>query len=443
MIDNRHTHLDTSPEQPYSRVRKNFLHLLKGRGVSAVLSLATTAIMARALSPADFGLVIMIHAYVLTVIGLVNLKPFEAIVRYGIEAQETSDPDKIHQLLRITLVLDLAISVGGTLLAMALVPVLAPVFEWQATTAFLVVVYCLFMLSSATGTASGILRLFNRFDLLGIRQGLGPFIQLVGVLLAWWSGGGYGWFLFAFGFGWCLQNLLMMVFGLHVCRQQLPGSIFRGPVWQQHRERFPGLWQFLHVVYWQSNLDLIPKKVAVLAVGSLLGTSSAGLFHLAQQFAKVLTVPALLVRQVMFPDLVRLWHRADPEFGRLLGRILWLSLALGAGVSLLSLLVGKPLIALLVGRDYLGMMSVLVWLMLAAGMDLGVSGLRAACYAMGLAGLLLRIHALSLVIYGVLFLGLGSWLGLAGTGMATAVWSALILSVVHIHIRKRMINEHG
>lgn len=416
---------------------RNFLHLLRGRGLAGLLSLAATALMARALAPDAFGLVVLIHTWLLAVRGLINLKPFEAIIRYGVQAQERGQVVHIRRLLRITLGLETVVTLLGTLVAVSVLPLLGPVFGWDDEAVFLAMVYSLLLLSSPTGTASGVLRLCNRFDLLGWRQALGPLVQLAGVSVAWWAGGGYPAFLAAMGLGWLAENLLMLVFGYGEYRRRLAGPC-PGPIWAGHRQAFPGLWRFLHVVYWQSNLDMIPKRLAVLGVGALLGSAAGGLFRLAQQFAKVLSIPALLLRQVLFPDLARLWHRRDRDFPRRVRRILWTALGAGVAVALLTLLVGEPLIVAVVGADYLGALDVLFWLMLAAGMELGVAALRAAGYAMGLAGRLLRIYLLSLLVYGALFLGLGGPLGLAGVGLATAGWALVNLVLMGGLIRRRV-----
>jgi len=417
-------------DSPLKRVKTNFLRLLKGRGASALLTLAATALMARSLSPDYFGLVVLIHTYLLAVRGLLNLKPFEAIIRYGITAQEEGRTDRLVQLLRMILVLDVIFALVGTLITLSLVPLVGPLLGWNSEAQSLALLYSLLMLSACTGAANGVLRLHNRFDLLGLRQAMGPLVQLLGVALAWLLKADYPYFLLAYGLGWLVENLAMLWFGWRESCRQLGNQLWKGPIWQQHRERFPGFWHFIQVVYWQANTDLIPKQISLLGVGALLGAADAGLFRLAQQLAKVLTVPALLLRTVLFPDLARLWHRKDPQFAGIIKRSLVVAVLFGGAVALLSLFLGEPAIQLLAGPEYLGAVAVIFWLMFSAGLDLGLASLRAAGYAMGFAGVLLRLYLTSLAGYVLLFLVLGQWLGLAGIGMATAGWSALNLLLV-------------
>jgi O-antigen/teichoic acid export membrane protein len=81
---------DPAAHNPMRRVLGNFGLLLRGRGIGALMALAATALMARALGPAEFGLVILIHTYVVLVRGLLNFKQFLAIVRYGVTLRRCS-----------------------------------------------------------------------------------------------------------------------------------------------------------------------------------------------------------------------------------------------------------------------------------------------------------------------------------------------------------------
>ena len=66
------------------RVLKNFGVVLRGRGIAAVFTLAATALMANALPATEFGLVILLHTYVLAVRGILNFRTYEAMVRFGV-----------------------------------------------------------------------------------------------------------------------------------------------------------------------------------------------------------------------------------------------------------------------------------------------------------------------------------------------------------------------
>ena len=94
---------DSSPPEdlsPLRRAVRNFGKLLRGRSVAAVLELLTVVILARSLSPANFGNIVLVQTYVLVVRELFNFKLFEAIVRFGVPLIEAKDENSFKQLLR-------------------------------------------------------------------------------------------------------------------------------------------------------------------------------------------------------------------------------------------------------------------------------------------------------------------------------------------------------
>ncbi len=62
------------PKTNAQRVVKNFGVVLRGRGIAAVFNIIALALMANALTPVEFGLVVLLHTYVLAIRGLSELQ---------------------------------------------------------------------------------------------------------------------------------------------------------------------------------------------------------------------------------------------------------------------------------------------------------------------------------------------------------------------------------
>lgn len=93
---------DINPTQsPMRRVLGNFGFLIRGRGIAAVMLFAITAILARALGPAEFGMVVLIQTYALLTRGLLNFQLFDAIVRFGVPAHDTNDTPTLRRLIKV------------------------------------------------------------------------------------------------------------------------------------------------------------------------------------------------------------------------------------------------------------------------------------------------------------------------------------------------------
>ena len=412
------------------RVLKNFGVVLRGRGIAAVFSVSAMGLMANALSATDFGLVVLIHTYIMVVRGALDFRTFDAIVRFGIPLNDSGDRAGLRSLLRSTMVIDLSSTLLATILAVAAVPLAGHFLHWDSQMMSWAAAYSLVILATANGTPNGILRVYDRFDALSVQFTVGPALRFTMVAAAWALDAPMQVFIIAWGSAFAVGHVYMFVRGLIELRAHMNTGLWSDFSWSEVRERGGEFWKFIGVVYWQTNIDLLPKHVSVLLAGSLLGPASAGLFRLAREFSTVLTQPALMLREVLFPDLTRSFHADDGQFHSVPFKTALVAGCIGLLFVLVSVFFGGDLLGI-VGEEYVAASTLLSLLLLAASFDLASASLRAAAYAMGRAGSILRIHIVSIITYIAMFFLLTPLTGLTGPGLAAILASllALILTV--------------
>ena len=417
------------------RVFKNFAVVLRGRGVAAAFNVVALALMANALSPVDFGLVVLLHTYVLAIRGFLNFRTFEAVVKYGVPMHESDDNDGLRRLLRITTSVDVMSSIVATLLGVFAASITGKFLHWDAHIVTIAAIYSLTMLTTATGTPNGILRLYDRFDVLGIWYMISPAIRFFGVVIAWFFDADMLAFVGVWAVAFVFENIWIYLRGHREIHQHMSESIWRGFRVRELAETTPDFRHFMGVIYWQTNVDLLPKHLAVLLAGSLLGPAGAGMFRLANDFSTVLSKPGLMLREVLFPDLSRMLHNKEAGFHELGFRAVRIAGALGLLLVLLSIPLGAPILGF-IGADYTPAAPLMTLMLLAATFELAGSPLRAAAYALGDAGSVLRIYALSSFVYLSLFYVFTPPLGLIGPGVAASIGGALTLSRLLFVVRK-------
>jgi O-antigen/teichoic acid export membrane protein len=421
---------------PMRRILGNFGLLVRGRGIAAVMAFGATALMARALGPAEFGVVVLIETYALLARGLLSFKQFQGIVRYGVALHDANDKQALQRLLSICQRIDRYACVISTILALILAPLIGKLMGMNQDHVILLTAYSLVLLVTGNNTAIGILRLFDKFDILGRQMTVGPAITFVGVFFAWWFDSPMSVFVAILAFAYITENLYLSWCGRREYRQHFDKPVEGGMVSLAGMIEFPGLRHFLWVTYWQSNVDLVPKRITLMFTGYLLGATEVGLFRLARQISSLLSKPATLIRQVVFPDLTRSWHSGSDDFKLIAYR----TALIGAGAGLLLVLVGyffgDLLLEVIFGKEFVGAAGLLTLLLLAGAFDLAAASLRSAAYAIGHAGKVLRLHMLSAIIYLVLFIALTSQMGLVGAGWAACIAAALPAIAMALLIRQ-------
>ena len=413
------------------RVFANFRLLFSGRLVAVLLNLGAMATLARALELAEFGTVVLVHVYVLTVRGLVNVKPSLTIVRWGMPLLEGGESERLLRLLELTRRIDRCIALASSVLAAALAPVAGMLLGWDASTVGYCALYSGALLFSGIGSAQGWLQLINRFDLLARQMAVGPAIRFAGALAASIAAPRIEIFLAIWGGSLATEYLFLIWQGSRNSREYgLRISWFGGGSFAA----FPGLPHFLWVTYVQATLELVPNRLATLMVGATLGAESAGLFKAARDCATVLTRPAVMLSQAVFPDLTRLWHEDYRKFRRLIVRVCLIAGGIGLAWTAVTMLIGGWLLGTLFGPAFPAAALLLVWIIFGAAFDLGGAALTPAGYAMDRAGRILASRILGTLIFVGGYFSLQGNFGLDGVGMAVAAgsiatWLALVTIV--------------
>ncbi len=404
------------------RLLTNFSWLAGGRTTGALMALAATALAARALGAAEFGLVVLIHAAALMIRQLCNVKTSEAVIRYGVPLADEGRIGELRGLIIRFARIDATAGLIAAFVGAVLLFGFSHWFELPGELKLPAVFYVLVLVFSVTGTAKGTLRLLDRFGALSAQLTVGPALKLLGVgalslspysaitslyVLVW--GGAY---LVEHAYSWW--------------RAYRAFANYYGDVKTVTPElNRPEVRSFLFTVYWQSTLDAAPRQAATLLAGTLLGSAGAALFALARELAEVLTKPVVLLRQVVFPDLARLWRNDVPRFVR----VTWRTGAITAGIGLLVVGVAyfgaEPLLIALAGNDFGTAAPLLTLLLLAASIELAGAAFRPASYVMGKARTLLNVQIIATTAYLISFVGFIQLYGLNGIGLASIISSCI------------------
>lgn len=407
---------------------RNGLILLSGRTLNAVLNAATMAIAVRALGLEAFGVLMLIHTYTQAVGDLAKFQSWQAVLRYGTPALAGGRPHDFQRLIRFTILLDGASAVAATVIAMAGAWVVGPLLGWSAEVTPMAALYGISVVFMVTATPTGLLRLFDRFDLLATQNSTASLVRLIGAGIAFLAGGG----LLAFLVVWFLSRLVAgaVLIG-SAWREVVKRGLWKGapPGWRNLTQGFDGIWKFVWSTNLNTTLGLGFDELGTLLTGGLLGPAEAGLYRIARQIASALSKPAQLLIQVVYPEFARLV--ADGRMAEL-RRLMFRSIILaggGAAIAMAVLVVAGPLLLRLIGGDEaLIAYQVLLWLGMASLIGLWAFPLEPALISTGRAGIAATVRVLVLIVYVPLLMLCVNEFGLLGTGIAAVAAAVMLLA---------------
>lgn len=408
----------TAGSGPLARLIRNASVLLAGKSLNGILSLAYTALAARALGLEGLGLLVLIHAYTQTVGELAKFQSWQAVLRYGAVALNNNDNPHIARILHVTIRLDVISAILVVTLGSAAAWFAGPWFGWPRDIVPLAALYTLSAAFMVGGTPVGILRLFDRFDVLAFQSTIGALIRLIGAALLYGLGSGLKGFLAV----WFLATLTAGILLIRAAFRELRcrGVILAGTKpWRTPTEVHPDFWRFV----WSTNLTatvaLASNQFATLGVGLLLGPAAAGLYRVARQFGDALAKPTRLLIPAIYPELARLSARNDKaHLRRLVLQTVMLSAVSSLMVLVVLVLAGRPILVLIAGPPFAAGYPVMLLFGGAASVTLWSFPLEPLLMAMGRIWPALWTRVAGALTHAVLLIILVSSIGLSGAGWA-------------------------
>jgi O-antigen/teichoic acid export membrane protein len=425
------------PEGVVRRIYANLARLIGGKAGAGVISLGYMIIAARELGPADYGVLILVHTFAMTVGGIVEFPGWHAIVRYGAEALAVKDHDRLRRLLRFAG----AVELTGGAAAVATAAVLGPLFGarlgWSPVAIGFALPYSLAVLASIRATPAGYLQLVGRFDLLGLHTLAAPMMRLAGAGIVVAMGAGLHGFLVAWLVAALVEWASLWAIGLWVARRALGTVPLVGSLRGVTSEN-DDIWRFMIGANADVTFGELAGRIPPLLIGATLGSVAVGLYSLALRVTSVLAVPAQVLGQAAYAELARLvaagGHGAPLRAA--LNQSLRIAAVAAAPVVLILLVFGRQVAVLIGGPAYAGTAGLLVWLTLARAILLAGPPASAALVALGRPALSVLANLGSAFATLPLLFVLLRTVGVAGAAWSAVIQAALAVGLLLLLVRR-------
>lgn len=426
---------ESKPEGSIQRAVRNAGWLLAGKGAGGVFSLVYLALTARSLGVEQFGVFALILAYGQAVSNLAQFQSWQTVVRYGAQHEAAGEPGKMRRIILFATLLDFGAAATGAALAIIGAYLIGGHFEWTRADQDLAALFCLSLLFGVRGAPTGVLRLFDRFDLAAYAETVLPAMRLAGALIAWASGASIAGYLAAWAIAELATSLAIWWASLREMRRRftspVKGGRLRGVVSENEN-----LWAFAWTTNINSSLNLIWKQFPVLAVGWALDPAAAGGFRIATQLIGALNKPTIALARAIYPEFAKL---AVSDRGLITQTVVRAGL-IGGGVGCLALvlvaILGDSALQLIGGEEYLFVFPVLIILAVAAAFDLSGVAVEPALVALGRPGVVLRVRGGVSVVYAFALSTAAYFYGIEGAAVATAGASLVLVLLLYAAFRK-------
>jgi O-antigen/teichoic acid export membrane protein len=403
---------------------KNVMWGFGSRGFNSLAGIAYLGIAARALGPQAFGQFILILTYGQMIANFVQFQSWKGVIRYGALHTAAERPDRLGRLFGFTATLDFGSAFAGALLAIIGVPLIAPFFHWTSDQQLSAAAFASILLLTTGATPTGMLRLFDRFDLIAYAEAVGPLVRLLGSIAAWVAGADIPIFLAIWAGAAVAQAATQWIAAIAINRSRLAfgRSPFRQAIAENDR-----IWRFMLQTNISNSVGMFWMQVGTLAVGAVAGAAEAGAFRLAQRLAKGILRPVRPVTVALYPELSRLVAADDhAQLRMVVVRVTLAAAALAFLVVIVTGVAGREILAIIAGRQFEFAYPFLFLLSIAAAIDLAGFSLEPLQDAHGRSWIVLRARLVAAGAYAVLLLLLLPRMGGEGAALAAIICSLAI-----------------
>ena len=415
----------------FRRIFKNAALLLSGRATNGLLGLAPLSLSARGLGLEQFGVFVLLQTYVLVITALATFQSWQAVIRYGAMCLESKNVPAFQALLKFTTLLDLAGVVLGATIGYFAAPVIGPYVGWSPEVITYAQPFSLLILFTLTATPTGLLRLYDRFDILAAQAVVTPVFRLLGVGTAVFTGAPFWAYLAAWFVASFMGGAVLVYLGWREAARkgQLAGmTLSLAGITAPHG----GIMRFSILSNLHASLQIITGQMSTFLVGLLAGPAAAGLFKIGRDVATAISKPAELLNQSIYPEFARLGSRGDwQDFKSLIVRGGAVAGGGAAAMLVLSIFAGQFFIQVFFGPSFADVYWPLLLLVATAGMTLVGFPMDPALYAMGRPGIPLRIDTVVILgLYLPSLVVLTRMYGPAGAAASSLVTAAASLSAM-------------
>ncbi len=332
----------------FKKFLKQSFWLYGGMGVAQIAGVIDLAVLARSLTLVEFGQLALIIGYGSVVNALIDFRVWEAILKFFNEHFAAHDFGRALAVLRLCVAIDVGTGmVAAAILTLTAKPVARLLLD-DPELADEIVLYGLMLLFTTTETtATGLFRVYRRFDLLGLKDGLGSVIRRSFSIAAALAFGSLHAVVVALMFGGLIEALLFNGMAYRLTRRQLGKVTGHTPLAPGELKRIVSFVLGTNVL---GTLKLLTEHGDMLLLGWFGGPSVTGVYKVALSATQLHYKLRLPFNTIAYPEIVRARQSGPRQLQSTIGTLVLVSALVTLPSALALAVLADPLIHLISGK---------------------------------------------------------------------------------------------
>ena len=262
---------------------KNASVLFSGTTVAGLMGLISLSLAARTLGAEKLGVFALIQSYIIIIDRLMNFQCWQAVIKFGADFLKQDRKEDFKSLVKFCTILDAATAAIGTFIAIAIIYILGRWKGWQQQTIYAAIAYSFWILFNLKGTATGLLRLFNKFRLISTAMITAAFLKLILALFAYMFSGSLLTFVIIWVVAGIAESAFLLLAGWRQVYKKTGDNFLKAKLSTIAKDK--NIWKFVLSTNLNQSVRLASRELDVLITGAILGAAATGIYKIARQFA--------------------------------------------------------------------------------------------------------------------------------------------------------------
>lgn len=428
----------------WRKLAKNAGTALCGTTGAAFLDYLSLALTIRCLGVLDYGFFVLAQQYMIIIDNLANFQSWSAVIKFGSDALVANDEKRLLATIKSGYLVDIGTAVLGTILAIALVPLVGHLLGWSSELEFAALVFSLTIVSHIEGSSVGVLRLFDKFKWTAY-QAVGSSLFKLGLLcvyvFALHAPGGYLGFACAYVAADVVKHTSLLLISLVYVRKRFGlVRVLTAPLNYVDKGFFKFcLWSNLG-----TSVD-VPVKYLDVYIVELVSVEMVGIYKAYRQILQLFVTLTNPISVALMPQVAELVSRGEERRGyHVVCKIRNLAFMVLLPFFILAALFGSPVLNFLLGPGFGDNIHLFLALFALSIISISYVGLHPFFLALGKA----REDSLISLVSNVFYLGLvfvlisliGVWAVVVATAIQYAITIVAKLVIVHKVLRDGEVN---
>ncbi len=388
----------------HKRVLSNSSWLVGDKTLSSTFAALQTIIVARILGVEQYGLLILVIAYIDLLNRLVDFRMWETATKYIGTFWETGDLDRTRSMIKLSYLIDVVSGIVAFIIAIITATFISEYILKEPEAYKYIWIYSLSLLiGTSSSTSLAILRVFNKFRIVAILRSSQNLFRLILISALLVFGFGIDGVLYGLVIASILGFVMRISMVIKTLNEHRLGNWWKSKI-SLIKDHIKGIGWFLSNTSIAATIRMGEERsLGILILGYLAGKDAVAYYKIATSAAKMLNFIVVPLYESIYPEFIKIKSQNIVESIKpLIKKLTIIFLKIGIPLAILIIIFSDIIIGVIFGKSYLPSANALKIIAVAAVID-GVTFWNAPVFlAMEKPGIRTIIDLIAVISYLIL-----------------------------------------